>query len=231
MPISLEAILLVVELLLLAFTLFVVVQSRREEGARGKLIGEMYKTARVLSRQEYFIAVMEALLKAKTEVFGCVTGSSPRADHELTVDRILDQIKVESSKGVNVRYLIPRSPDRIELGSLYTRAGAQVRYHSGLIVNNLRYMVVDGKLVVIGLPEKSGEREPTRQGYAIPSEGMANLFQDHFERYWKSPEAFTYEVYVKDLVSEITRMNVGISPDVVSRQLRIPDEEARSYMI
>jgi hypothetical protein len=78
---------------------------------------------------------------------------------------------------------------------------------------------------------KSGEREPTRQGYAIPSEGMANLFQDHFERYWKSPEALPYEVYVKELVSEITRMNVGISPDVVSRQLRIPDEEARSYMI
>lgn len=57
MPISLEGILLVVELLLLAFTLFVVVQNRREERARGKLISEMYRTARVLSRQEYFIAV------------------------------------------------------------------------------------------------------------------------------------------------------------------------------
>ncbi|MBI2997079.1 MAG: hypothetical protein HYY46_01265 [Deltaproteobacteria bacterium] len=230
MQISLEVILLVVELLLLAFTLFVVVQSRREERARGNLIGEMYRTARVFSRQEYFIAVMEALLKAKTEVFGCVTGSSPRADHESTVDRILDQIKVESSKGVNVWYLIPRSPDRIEMGSLYTRAGAKIRYHPGLIVNDLRYMVVDCRLVVIGLPEKSGEREPTRQGYAIPSEGMANLFQDHFERYWESPEATPYEVYVKELVSEIVRMNLGVSPDVVSRQLRIPDQEARSYM-
>ncbi len=231
MPTSLEAILLVVELLLLAFTLFVVVQSRREERARGKLIGEMYKAARVLSRQEYFIAVMEALVKANTEVFGCVTGSGPRADHALTVDRILEQIKVESSKSVNIKYLIPRSPDRIEMGSLYTRAGAEVRYHRGLIVNDLRYMVVDKKLAVIGLPEKSGEREPTRQGYAIPSEGLANLFQDHFERYWKSPEALPYEAYVKELISEITRMNVGISPDVVSRQLRIPDEEARSHMI
>ena len=133
MPISLEAILLVVELLLLAFTLFVVVQSRREEKARGKLIDEMYRTAGVLSRQEYFIAVMDALLRAKTDVFGCVTGSSPRADHDLTMDRILEQIKVESSKGVNVRYLIPRSPDRIELGSLYTRAGAEVRYHRGAL--------------------------------------------------------------------------------------------------
>jgi hypothetical protein len=92
-------------------------------------------------------------------------------------------------------------------------------------------MVVETKLVVIGLPEKSGEREPTRQGYSIPSEGMANLFQDHFERYWKSPEALPYELYVKELVSQITRMNVGISPDLVSRQLRIPDEEVRSYMI
>jgi hypothetical protein len=66
--ISLEGILLVVELLLLAFTLFVVVQSRREERARGKLIDEMYRTARVLSRQEYFVAAMEALLTQSTQL-------------------------------------------------------------------------------------------------------------------------------------------------------------------
>lgn len=230
MQISVEAILIVVELLLLAFTLFIVVQSRREERARGNLISEMYKTARIFSRQEYFIAVMDALLRAKTEAFGCVTGSSPKADHEATVDRILDQIKVVSSRSVNVRYLIPKSPDRLEMGSLYTRAGAKVRYHPGLIVNDLRYMTVDGRLVVIGLPEKSGEREPTRQGYAIPSEGMANLFKDHFDRYWASPEATPYEIYVNELVSEIIRTNPSVSPDVVSRQLRISAEETRSYM-
>lgn len=84
MQISFEVILLVVELLLLAFTLFVVVQSRREERARGNLISEMYRTARVFSRQEYFITVMEALLRAKAEVFGCVTGSTARA---LTTNR------------------------------------------------------------------------------------------------------------------------------------------------
>jgi hypothetical protein len=101
------------------------------------------------------------------------------------------------------------------MGSLYTTAGAEIRYHRRLIVNDLRYMVVDGKLVVIGLPEKSGEREPTRQGYAIPSEGMANLFRDHFERFWKSPEALPYDVYLKDLVSEITKTNVGYIENAV----------------
>jgi hypothetical protein len=57
-PISLEGILLVVALLLLAFTLFVVVQSRREERARCKLIDKMYSPGTNVQRR---LAAMDHL--------------------------------------------------------------------------------------------------------------------------------------------------------------------------
>jgi hypothetical protein len=115
------------------------------------------------------------------------------------------------------------------MGSLYTRAGAEIRYHRGLIVNDLRYMVVDGKLVVIGL-RKSLERE-SPQARLRHSIRHGQSFQDHFERYWKSPEALPYEVYVKELSVEITRMNVGISRTLCRDNCGYPMKEARSYAI
>ena len=59
-PLSIVQVLLqVVELVLLVVTLFIVQASRKETRGRGQLIQEMYKTARIVSREDYFNHIVE----------------------------------------------------------------------------------------------------------------------------------------------------------------------------
>jgi len=60
------------------------------------------------------------------------------------------------------------------------KAGAEVFFSSCLIVHNLRYVVVDEETIVLGMPERTGEKEATKKGYTIPSEGLAVLLTDYF---------------------------------------------------
>ena len=93
---------------------------------------------------------------------------------------IIDVIGDMTRKGVSVKYLLPKFPDRLQIGVRYTKAGAEVRFSSCLMVHNIRFSVVDEKIVVLGIPESVGEREATKKGYTIPSEGLALLLKNYF---------------------------------------------------
>lgn len=211
--------LLVVESILLIATIILLLLTKKEWKMRERALKSLQDTIRVLTRQQYFSTVMEALRSSKKEVKAIVTGTYPRDEDQMVFDELLKCIKEASSRGVKLQYLMPKGKDKLAVGSKYVNSGAEVRYHDGLIVYDLRYMVVDGELMVLGLPEKVGEVEPTRVGHLVKSETLANLLISHFERYWET--SIEYREYLKRTVDEIRKAEPGASKQLIAAYLRV----------
>lgn len=219
--------LLIVELALLLLTVYLLFSSMREARERTKLIDQLVKATRTFSRTEYFTEVLESVGEATKYIYAAVTGTSPRDEEKEVIERLLTQYSKAAKIGVKLRFLLPKDPDRLMMGYKYKRAGGEVRYNPALLVSDLRYMVIDGNLVVIGLPERGGLEEPTRKGHKIYSEGVASLFQERFEKVWNSPASIGYEEYLKQTIKEAVKNNPSISNELLSTLLRIPIEEIK----
>jgi len=178
--VTLEFGLLVLESGLLIATVILLGYGIYEGKRRDHLLREVGRVTRVLTRQEYFFSILEAMLDAKREIIGCITGRPPSGDEVRMTRHIVDAIERMTEKGVKVRYLLPKFPDRLQIGLQYTKAGAEIFFSSCLLVHNFRYLVVDEETIVLGMPGETGEKQPTKKGYTIPSEGLAVLLRDHF---------------------------------------------------
>ena len=226
MALDLNLVLLLVELLLLVPTLLLLLLGRREERGRQALLKEITKTAKMLSRQEYFNSVLSVMMTATESIKGSITGSAPtNADEEELVKKITEQIKqsMKNHPNLTIRYLLPRSQDRLSVAYRYKESGAEVRFHRSLIVTDLRYMLVDRRVSVVGLPSAAGDDQPTKEGYLLPSEDLADTIDENFERKWK--EAATYEEYAKEVLSEIKSQSRTVSSELLSAQLKVPNSE------
>jgi hypothetical protein len=221
MPI--ETILLILESLLLGVTIILLLFSIKEGRGRKNLLLEVEKTAKVLTRQEYFLTVMDAMLDAKAEVAGFITGRMPTGDDTKRTRAIVNYIERLSGEGISVKYIIPKFHDRIHLGHMYSKAGAQVRYSTCAIVHDFRYIVVDERIVVIGIPESVGEKEATRKGYRIPSEGLSAILREYFDRCWEG------DVGHADYVKEVIKQS-GATLKVLSQELQISEEELEKIL-
>jgi hypothetical protein len=177
---TVEFTLLLLESGLLIATVIMLVYSIYEGKRREHLLREVGRATRVLTRQEYFFSIMEAMLDAKREIIGCITGRAPMGDDIGMTRHIAETIEHMTGKGVSVRYLLPKFPDRLQIGLQYTKAGAEVFFSSCLMVHNLRYIVVDEEIIILGMPNRTGEMEATKKGYTIPSEGLASLLRGYF---------------------------------------------------
>jgi hypothetical protein len=177
---TIELGLLLLESLLLVATIVLLIYNIHEGKQRENLLKEVGRATRVLTRHEYFFTLMDSMLEAKDEIIGCVTGRPPSGDDIKMTTNIIDAIRKISAKGVRIKYLLPKFPDRLRVGIEYAKAGAEVLFSSCLMVHNLRYSVIDDKMVVLGIPEHLGEKEATKKGYKIPSEGLALVLKDHF---------------------------------------------------
>ena len=51
---------------------------------------------------------------------------------------IMDAIEKMTEKGVRIKYLLPKFPDRLQIGVRYTKAGAEILFSSCLMVHNIR---------------------------------------------------------------------------------------------
>lgn len=222
--VDLTAALLAVELVLLTATLALLIQARRESTGRENLLEQMAHTARIVSRQEYFNAVHFVMQNAKNSIKGSITGSVPSsAEQQDQVQAIIDHISTAKQRGVKIQYILPKSPDRLVVANKYREAGAEIRLHGGIIVSDLRYTVIDNGYTVLGLPSSVGENQPTREGYVIPSEALAEIFLRQFQTRWE--EATPYEEYLKTIVSEIRNHNPNVSVQLLSSQLQVPESE------
>ncbi len=227
--ISVELALLSVELILLTATLILLGLSRREERGREGLVKHLLETTRILSRQDYFHSVIGGLSRAKGDVSALVTGTRPSGGDLEIVEKMMDQIRETVSRGVRIRYLIPETVDRIQMGYRYHELGSEVRYHRGLIVHDLRYMIVDGEIVVIGLPEKTGEEQPTRKGFSIRSESLARILKEEFDKLWLSDKAMSYEDFLRESINHLRETNPGISLELVAKHIDIDYKEISKY--
>jgi hypothetical protein len=114
---------------------------------------------------------------------------------------------------------------------MYASAGAEVRFNPGVLVSDARYMLVDDKSVVVGVPERKGKNEPTKKGYVIPSETVAALFRADFETKWSSPETMTYEAYLSEVVTKARSSNPGISTELIAANLRLDRKEVEGVLV
>src|SRR5512136_272310 len=137
---TLEFGLLVLESVLLVTTVILLGYGIYEGKRRDELLREVGRATKVLTREEYFLSIMKALLDAKQEVIGCITGTPPAGDDIRMTRHIADAIEDLTKKGVSVKYLLPKFPDRLQIGVLYSKAGAEIRFSSCLMVHNLRYI-------------------------------------------------------------------------------------------
>lgn len=210
--------LLILESVLLVVTIILLLYSIREGRGRKDLLLEVGKATKILTRQEYFLTVADSMIEAKEEIIGCITGRIPAGDDVRRTKDIIGHIKRLTRNGVRVKYLLPKFPDRLHVGYFYTKAGAEIRYSSCVMVHNIRYIVVDDRLVVIGIPESTGEKEATKKGYRISSEGLAMILKEHFYMCWD--KNINYEEYVREIINQ-----TGITTKLLARELQIDEKE------
>jgi len=213
--------LLVLESVLLVATVILLVYGIYEGKRRDALLREVGRATRVLTRQEYFFSIMDAMMDAKHEIIGCITGRPPTGDDAKMAKHIMDAIEKITRRGVSIRYLLPKFPDRLQIGVQYTKAGAEVRFSSCLMVHNIRYIVVDEKIVVLGIPESIGEREATKKGYSIPSEGLATVLRDDFNGCDK-------QVSLKEYLREVIEHS-GATLEHLAKEFHLEEEDLRSF--
>ncbi len=215
---TIEIGLLILESILLAATIILLLYSIREGKDRKNLLLEIGRATKILTRQEYFLTVIDSMMDANTEIIGSITGRLPTGDDKKITRDVVENIERLTKKGVSVKYLLPKFHDRIYIGYAYSKAGAEVRYSDCPIVHDVRYMVVDDKLIVIGIPEIIGEKEATKKGYRIPSEGLAAILKEHFYNCWDKNT--TYENYVREVIKQ-----TGAAPKILARELQVDEEE------
>jgi len=215
--VTVEFALLLLESGLLVATVIMLIYGIHEGKRRDLLLREVGRVTKVLTRQEYFFSIMEAMLDAKREIIGCITGRPPSGDDTRMTRHIADAIERVTGKGVCVRYLLPKFPDRLQIGLQYTKAGAEVFFSSCLMVHNLRFIVVDEEIIVLGMPDGMGEREETEKGYTIPSEELAALLRDYFS-------SCQDRTNLKDYIQEVLKQT-GATLDHLAREFHLDPKD------
>ena len=218
---KIEISLLVIESVLLLFTILLLLDSIKEGRSRSKLLVEVERATKAFTRIEYFLAVVDSMSDARREVEGLITGRYPSHIDKKRTDDIINAIEKATRAGVSVKYLLPRFHDRLYMGCLYAKAGAEVRYGGCPILHDLRYMTVDDRLTVIGIPEDS-EKEATKKGFQIVSEGLTSILREHFNHCWSS--AISYEEYMKEVIRQ-----TKASPRHLALELKIEEKEIDKF--
>jgi len=214
--------LLLLESALLVATIILLIYGIHEGKRRDDLLREVGRATKVLTRQEYFLTIMETMLDAKQEIIGCITGTLPVGDDIRMTKHIADAIDDMTKKGVSVKYLLPKFPDRLQVGVMYAKAGAEIRFSSCLMVHNLRYTVVDERMVVLGVPEETGDREATKKGYTIPSEGLALVLKSY---YYSCENQMSLKEYVSEVIEQ-----TGATLEHLAREFRFDEKELRTLV-
>ena len=213
---TMETGLLLLESVLLIATIILLVYSIREGKQRDRLLLEIERSTKILTRQEYFLTVLDSMMGAKKEIIGTITGRLPSGEDKPMTRDIITTIEGLVEKGICVKYLLPKFPDRLHMGYLFTMAGAEVHYSSCLMVHNMRFMIVDDRVVVLGIPEIIGETEATRKGYRIPSEGLAMVLRNYFDSCEKKTG---FADYVKEVTGQ-----TGATLQHLAREYQIDEE-------
>jgi hypothetical protein len=219
---TLELGLLLLESVLLIVTVTLLIFNIHEGKQRDNLIREVVKATKVLSRQEYFLTLMDSMLEAKRGIIGCITGSVPSGDDIKMTRNITEAIEKMAKRGVHIKYLLPKFPDRLQIGVQYTKAGAEVLFSSCLMVHNIRFSIIDENNVVLGIPESMGEQEATKKGYKIPSEGLALILKNYF---YTCEKQISLKAYLQEVIE-----HTGAKPEHLAREFHLDEEDLKKLL-
>ena len=219
---NVELVLLLLESVLLVVTLVLLVYNIHEGRQRANLLAEVGRATKVLTRQEYFYTLIETMLDAKEEIVGCITGRPPAGDDIPLMRHLIGTIEKMAAKKVRIRYLLPKFPDRLQVGVSYARAGAEVFFSSCLMVHNIRYSIIDGRVVVLGIPEATGEMEATKKGYRIPSEELAAILKNYFN---SCENRIGIAEYLEEIIEQ-----TGATPEVLAREFLLDRRELKTLL-
>jgi hypothetical protein len=214
--------LLLLESLLLVATIILLIYNIHEGKQRDNLLREVGRATRILTRQEYFYTLMDTMHDAQREIVGCITGSPPSGDDVKMTKNIVAAIRKMTGKGVRIKYLLPKFPDRLQIGVQYTNAGAEVRFSSCLMVHTIRYSIIDEKTVVLGIPESTGEREATKKGYKIPSEELAMILKNYFNA---CDRQITLKEYLREIIEQ-----TGATPEHLAREFHLEEKDLKPFV-
>ena len=218
---SIEFALILLESVLLIATIVLLIYSIREGKRRDGLLREVGRATKVLTRQEYFASIMDSMMDAKQEIIGCITGTPPTSDDIHMTRHIANAIEGMTRKGIRIKYLLPKFPDRLPIAVLYAKAGAEIRFSTCLMVHNLRYIVIDERIVVLGIPENIGEREATKKGFKIPSEGLALVLKNYFSECDRQNSLSEY-------IHEVTQQT-GASLEHLAREFHLDENDLKKF--
>ena len=219
---TIELGLLLIESILLVATIILLAYSIHEGKQRDDLLKEVGRATRILTRQEYFFTLIDTMFDAEREIVGCITGSPPIGDDIKTTKSIAAAIEKMAGKGVRIKYLLPKFPDRLQVGVQYTKAGAEVRFSSCLMVHSIRYSIIDERIVVFGIPESTGEKEATKKGYKIPSEELAIILKNYFN---SCEQQTTLKEYLQEIIAQ-----TGATPEHLAREFHLDTGELKQLM-
>jgi hypothetical protein len=214
---TIETVLLLLESVLLIATVILLVYSIKEGKHRDNLLQEIGKATKILTRQEYFLMVIDSMMDAEEEIVGCITGRIPGGDDKQMTRDIITTIESLVKNKVRVKYLLPKFPDRLYIGYLYSKAGAEILYSSCLMVHNMRFIIVDERIIIIGIPEIVGETEATKKGYRIPSEGLAMVLRNYFNTCEKQTN---FRTYIKEVMDQ-----TGATLQHLAREYKMDEKE------
>ena len=91
------------------------------------------------------------------------------------------------------------------------------------MVHNIRYIIVDNRIVVIGIPESIGEKEAMKKGYKIPSEGFAMVLKNYFSTCEKQS---TFTEYLKEVIEQ-----TGAAPEHIAKEYQIDANELKKLVV
>jgi hypothetical protein len=219
---NLEIGLLLLESFLLVATVILLLMSLKEGRGRDKLIMEVTRATKVLSRHEYFLTVIDTMMDAKEEILGSITGRMPSGEEAKRTKELAYNIEKLTAQGVKVRYLLPKFQDRLHVGLLYHKAGAEVLYSSCVLATDFRYMVVDSKIVVVGIPEGLDEKLATSKGYKIPSTGLALQLKESFER---CGGIMSFQEFLRE-----TLRQTGASPETLANEIKTEVSDIKRFI-
>jgi len=90
------------------------------------------------------------------------------------------------------------------------------------MVHNLRYIVVDEVTIVLGMPDETGEKEATKKGYTIPSDGLAALLKDYFR-------ACEDKTNLKDYLQEVLKQT-GATLEHLAREFHLDQKDLKGLV-
>ncbi len=219
---TVELWLLLIESILLVATIVLLVYNIHEGKQRDNLLREVGRATRILTRQEYFFTLLDTMFDAEREIIGCITGSPPSGDDIKTTRNIAAAIEKMAGKRVRIKYLLPKFPDRLRVGVQYTKAGAEVRFSSCLMVHTIRYSIIDERIVVLGIPESTGEKEATKKGFKIPSEELATILKNYYNSCEKQ---ITLKEYLREIVEQ-----TGATPEHLAREFHLDERDLKELV-